>query len=95
LIKAQGLRKQSSLLKGAKVYQTFAKQTSQRETIQPLTVVVCVLLRGEKLRNSLKLNPTNHLFGFGEVCFYFSLFYSQGQDHKINAMTITFSKQKV
>ena len=56
------------------------KQTSQRETILAIdSGAIGRASAWRKVRNSLKLNPTNHLFGtrsgggLGGVCIFFSL----------------------
>jgi len=69
LIKAQGLRKQSSLPLGANGLSNLQKQTTQQETILAIdSGAIGRASAWRKVRNSLKLNPTNHLFGTAPFC---------------------------
>jgi len=68
------------------------KQTSQRETILAIdSGAIGRASARRKVEKFFKTQSHKPSFWFRGCVLLFSLFCSQGQDHKINAMTITFS----
>ena len=68
------------------------KQTLQRETILAIdSGAIGRASARKKVEKFFKTQSHKPFFWFRGGVLLFSLFCSQGQDHKINAMTITFS----
>ena len=75
-----------------RVYQTHDKPTKQQEKALAIDSGVDRCASAwRKVEKFLKTQSHKPSFWFRGGVLLFSLFCSQGQDHKINAMTITFS----